>query len=273
SGVSVFLGKSNGTFQVARTLVAAGNPTWVVAADFNNDGKLDIAVGNEPDPNVPPPVGGPDINSVSILLGNGNGTFQPSIDTDTLRARFMAAADFNGDGKLDLAITGNDSAVQILLGNGDGTFTVSSTTITGLTSPLFTGDFNHDGNQDLLAGGFELLGNGDGTFTTGQSLPVFPVIVMADFNGDGLPDLTELFRTVHNVTGLVALGQPDGTWAPSFISNFSSDGNLAAGNFDGDSKMDLFAAGAPALGIDQPIGGLFLSNGDGTFTLGAAGFG
>lgn len=273
SGVSLLLGGSKGAFKAASTIVADGNPSSIVVADFNNDGKLDVAVGNEPDPNLPPPVGGPPVDAVSVLLGNGDGTFQTSVDTTTLGARFMAAADFNGDGKLDLAITGNDGPVQILLGNADGTFTVTSTSTDGLTSSVFTGDFNHDGKQDLLAGGFELLGNGDGTFTTGQSLPVFPVQNMADFNGDGIPDLTEVFHSVHNTTGLIAFGLPDGTWAPSFISNFSSDQNLVSGDFDGDGKQDLFGPGAPPMGINQPVGGLFLGNGDGFFTLAVTGFG
>ena len=273
TGVSVLLGKKNGVFAPATTIVAAGNPNWIIVADFNKDGKLDIAVGDEPNPNYPPPVGGPPVDDVSILLGNGDGTFKPSIETPTGGALTMAAADFNGDGKLDLAITGVDSAVQILLGNGDGTFTVSSTTVNGMSGTLFAGDFNHDGKQDLLAGGWQMLGNGDGTFTLGQALPIASITTMADFDGDGNPDLVGLFFSAHHVTGEMAFGLSDGTWSPSFISNFNADANMVAAKFDSDSKMDLFGGGKPAQGIDPSVGGLFLGNGDGFFTLAVPGFG
>jgi hypothetical protein len=273
SGVSVLLGKKNGAFQPATTIVAAGNPSWILVGDFNNDGKLDIAVGNEPNPNYPPPVGGPPVDSVSILLGKGDGTFSPSIDTQTLGALAMAAADFNGDGKLDLAITGVDGPIQILLGNGDGTFTVNTTSVSGVSGGFVTGDFNHDGKQDLLAGGFELLGNGDGTFTVGQALQVSGLQIVADFNGDGIPDQVGEFVFKNTIIGELAFGLPDGTWSPSIISDFNADGNLVAADFDGDSKMDLFGAGQAARGTLPSEGGLLLGNGDGTFTLAVTGFG
>jgi hypothetical protein len=273
SGVSVLLGKKNGAFQPATTIVAAGNPNWILVGDFNNDGKLDIAVGNEPNPNFPPPVGGPPITDVSILLGKGDGTFSPSIETQTLGALAMAAADFNGDGKLDLAITGVDGPVQILLGNGDGTFTVTSTSVSGMSGMIIAGDFNHDGKQDLLAGGWQLLGNGDGSVSFGQALPVTGLQTVADFNGDGILDLVGQNVFKNRITGEIALGSPDGTWNPSFISDFSSVSNLVAARFDSDAKMDLFGAGKPAQGIDPSVGGLFLGNGDGFFTLAVTGFG
>jgi hypothetical protein len=273
SGVSVLLGKKNGAFQPATTIVAAGNPNWVLVGDFNNDGKLDVAVGNQPNPNFPPPVGGPAVTDVSILLGKGDGTFSPSIETPTLGALTMAAADFNGDGKLDLAITGVNGPVQILLGNGDGTFTVTGTSVSGLSGSIFTGDFNHDGKQDLLAGGWQMLGNGDGTFNFGQALPVTGLETVADFNGDGILDVVGESTFKNRITGEIALGLADGTWNPSFISDFNSVSNLVAGKFDSDTKTDLFGAGKPAQGIDPSVGGLFLGNSDGFFTLAVTGFG
>ncbi len=275
SGVSVLLGRPNGTFLPAKKIVPAGNPSFIVVGDFNNDGKADIAVANESNPANPAPApGGPPENSVSILLGNGDGTFQPAINTTTLGALSMAAADF-GDGKLDLAVgTGSLSPVEILLGSGDGTFTVSDTSLNGLSTLVFTGDFNHDGKQDFLAGGVQMLGNGDGTFTLGQALPVQGLSAVPDSNGDGIPDLAGQFISFHAITGLIAFGLPDGTWAPSLISNFNGLGNVVAAKFDSDTKNDIFGAGSPTLGgINQPVGGLFLSNGDGFFTKVEAGFG
>src|SRR6266700_1893026 len=96
---------------------------------------------------------------------------------------------------------------------------------------------------------------------------------MADFDGDGNPDLVGLFFTAHVVTGEMAFGLSDGTWSPSFISNFNADANMVAAKFDSDSKMDLFGGGKPAQGIDPSVGGLFLGNGDGFFTLAVPGFG
>lgn len=273
AGVSLLLGKANGAFQSATTLVAAGNPSWIVAGDFNNDGRLDIAIANEPDPNFPPPVGGPSVLSVSLLLGNGDGTFQAPIDTTTLGARFMASGDFNGDGKLDLAITGTVAPVQILLGNGDGTFSVSTAAVNGESTLIFVGDFNKDGKQDLLTGGWQMLGNGDGTFTFGQSLPNSGLVAVADFDGDGIPDLAGLARSFPTTTGAISFGLTDGTWAPSFISNFNAIGNMVAADFDGDGKQDLFGAGKPAQGINPDVGGLFLGGGTGFFTLATSGFG
>src|SRR4051812_43519532 len=232
NGVSVLLGLGHGKFKAAAKVATGSSPSWVLVGDFNNDGKPDIAVANEPNPNVLISVtGGPAPNSVSVLFGNGDGTFQPAIDTPTAGALALGAGDFNKDGKLDLVVvTGSTTTTQILLNNGDGTFTVSDANVTGFPT-VIVGDFNNDGKLDFLSGGWEMLGNGDGTFTLGQSLPVNAGLA-ADFNGDGIPDLAQLVPTSLGriVTGLMSQGLADGTWAPSFISNFSGRG-MVAGDF------------------------------------------
>src|SRR6202044_3591454 len=117
--VSVLLGNGDGTFTPGTDLVTGKAPTGLTVADFNNDGKLDLAVTNQTD------------NSVTVFLGNGDGTFNKPLSYPTGQAPvYVAAADFNGDNILDLAVANNGAAtstnsgdsVSILLGVGDGTF-------------------------------------------------------------------------------------------------------------------------------------------------------
>ena len=146
------------TFLVPVSYAAGANPTGIAVADFNGDGKSDMAVVNNA-------VAG----TVGIMLSNGDGTFQPKVDyaagPTALDAR---AGDFNGDGKLDLAVVGSQG-VNVLLGNGDGTFGAPTTYATGVGShALVIGDFNNDGKLDIATmnsgTASVLLGNGDGTF-------------------------------------------------------------------------------------------------------------
>src|SRR5256885_1819824 len=194
--VEVLLGKDDGTFQAARTVVAArARRTSIVVGDFNGDGVPDLAVANGRTPFT----GGP--GNIEVLLGNGDGTFQDPLTVATGgRPVSLAPGDFNGDGKPDLAVADFDSnTVLVLLGNGDGTFQAPRTFTTGARpSSVAAGDFNGDGALDLAVANEDnfsvsvLLGNGDGTFqvpstfTTGarpQSVAV------GDFDRDGTLDL------------------------------------------------------------------------------------
>jgi hypothetical protein len=257
--VSILLGNGNGTFQPQMTFATGSLPYFAAAADVNHDGKVDLAVNNAGD------------NTVSILLGNGDGTFQPHVDyvvgAQGNNQMSLAIADFNRDGNLDLAVCNPFSgSVSILLGNGDGTFQPQMPTPISTPYSLAAGDFNGDGILDLAvaADGIVvsiLLGNGDGTFTTGSSLPAANAseIVSADVNADGKLDLA-FIRPTQGQPVYVALGNGDGTFqSPVGYSVNSAGGNsLAVADFNGDGKLDL------AVNTGNAISTL-MGNGDGTF--------
>jgi hypothetical protein len=172
SSVFFLPGNGDGTFGagVAYGTGAPAGITNLLAGDFNGDGILDLAVSNQ--------MG----NSVSILLGNGDGTFKTHVDYPTgTYPGTIVTGDFNGDGKLDLAVVngGGDATVSVLLGNGDGTFQPKIDYPAGVSPYSLTlGDYNGDGILDIAisdgqcsdsgcapAGSVNLLlGNGDGTF-------------------------------------------------------------------------------------------------------------
>jgi hypothetical protein len=186
--VSILLGAGDGTFLTHVDYPSAPGPNSITAGDFNGDGILDLAVaaGN----------GGVG-TQVSILLGNGDGSFQNPVNYGTgTNPVAIATADFNNDHKLDLAVVNNAGSISILLGNGDGTFQTNVDYNTGSQpeGSLAVGDFNGDAKLDLAVAdnGADtmsvLLGNGDGTFQPRVSFPTGqkPVGVAAgDFNGQG----------------------------------------------------------------------------------------
>lgn len=198
--VSVLLGNGDGTFQTHVDYATATQPQGVTVGDYNGDGKIDLAVNDVNCVNYPTCGTG----MVSILLGNGDGTFQAHVDYSTGPSPdTVAAADFNGDGILDLVTTtgtfGTNNTVSVLLGNGDGTFqpSVSYTAGTG-TSFVALGDFNGDGKIDMAVTNITsntvsiLLGTGHGTFQPHLDFPAGTAangIAAGDFNGDGRLDL------------------------------------------------------------------------------------
>jgi hypothetical protein len=189
--VRVLLGQGDGTFLPAQTFPAGSTPYSVAVGDFNGDAIPDLAVANSNALFVGTP-------SVSVLLGKGDGTFLPAKNFPAGNTPYsVAVGDFNGDGKLDLAVANayTSNTVSMLLGNGDGTFQ-PALNFPGGGASVAVADFNGDGKPDLaLARGTVrvLLGNGDGTLQTTNVSYVAggssSAVAVGDFNGDGVPDL------------------------------------------------------------------------------------
>jgi uncharacterized protein (DUF2141 family) len=272
--VSILLGNGDGTFQPHVDYTVDYIPQQIVAADFNGDGILDLAVpGGQGNCGL----GKCDSSMVSVLLGRGDGTFKEKVDYPGPYpgALAIAAGDFNRDGKIDLIV---DSYVY--LGNGDGTFQVpmGRTASAWRTEPTWIiGDFNGDGILDWSTGAFIGLGNGDGTFNVGDGYPLFTgeVQAAADFNGDGKLDLAadNLLPNGCSVGGpdacsglIVLLGNGDGTFGtgvpyPTPVGPLT----MAVGDFNGDGKIDLASAIYPDEANPQYAVSLLLGNGDGSF--------
>jgi hypothetical protein len=308
NNISVQMGNSGGIFQAAQTYATGSGPAAVAVGDLNGDGKLDLSTANEGDNTVSvllgngngtfqaatsyavgaQPVsvavgnfnGKPDIvtanqgaNTISVLPGNGDGTFgaaqTPATFTDP--AQSVAVGDFNGDGKLDLAVAtrgtdgsygywgyypGDSPAVTVLLGNGNGTFTgQTSYTLpsdfmpSGYAPPsVASADLNGDGKLDLVvtdAGNGVvdvLLNNGSGSFTAPTSFGAAgtpDAVAVADLNGDGKLDLV----TVNLFSVSVLPGDGKGAFGDSYtFTAGSTPTSVATGDFNGDGLTDVAVA-------------------------------
>jgi hypothetical protein len=244
--VSVLLGNGNGTFQTHLDSSVGVTSSFMVAGDFNGDGKLDLAAVSGIYSSSTGWTG-----AVAILLGNGNGTFQaPSLVTVPNASEFcgLAAGDFNHDGKTDLAVSDCTSKVYVLLGNGNGTFASPVAYPVYFAGVVAAADFNDDGNIDLaVASSYDgfvyiLLGKGDGTFQSAVEYSAgsnLYSLIVADFNGDGVPDIAT--GDTYMRTTIVLLGNGDGTFGGSL--DYPAAGNvplgLAAADFNGDGAADL----------------------------------
>jgi hypothetical protein len=247
-------------------------PQVVVAAGFNNDEAIDLATADFSS------------NDVSILLGNGDGTFQKARQfSTTLGPSALGVADFNGDGIPDLAVTEygfNSSTLQIFLGNGDGTFTAGAS-YTNVSDPydVTVADFNGDGHPDLAIANngtnvvSVMLGRGDGTFGKAHNytVPLPERVIAADVNGDNHPDLAVLAYCGRNVqvckSGAVAILLNDGTGKFSKPAYYSVKGvgpdGVTAADLNHDGRIDLVVANN---NFQQPsIMSVLNGNGDGTF--------
>ena len=253
--IGVLLGKGDGTFQGAAIYLSNGlGARFLVVTDVNGDSKPDLLVTN----NSPPPPAG----SVSVLLNNGDGTFQAAITYGSGGgdARSLAVVDVNGDGHSDLLVVNYyGSTIGVLLGNGDGTFQTAVTYNPGYGVTSFAvGDLDGDGKYDLVAsfyiGGVSvLLGNGDGTFHTAVPYDSGGYYsnpgVIADVDGDGKPDLVVANRCTDyncnsNGTVGVLLGNGDGTFQPTLAygSGGTRASSVVVADVNGDGEPDLVLA-------------------------------
>jgi hypothetical protein len=248
-GYSVLLGNGDGSFQspvfYPQDVATGSNFYSIVIADFNNDGKPDIAAS----------LGGgaSDNQSLVVLLGNGNGTFSSPTYFFDGGASSIVSADFNGDGKQDIAAAGS-AGLAILLGNGNGTFQAATFPFTTPLTGLLIGDVNGDGKADLVStfGAQVYLGNGNGTFQAPIPIVSSSTViasVLADINGDGKLDVIggRQISTQGGDRGIF-LGNGDGTFGPyMFILNSSDDSTnfVQAADMIGDGKQDLIAAQDP----------------------------
>ena len=196
--MTVLIGNPDGTFQPGRIYSTGGplnNPdgplSWSVAVgDVNNDGKQDLVASTT-------------WHTASVLLGNGDGSFQTGVNYNLggNRANSVAVADFNRDGNLDVVTANQDSGtISVLFGRGDGTFPTAIThPVGGNPASLALADFNGDGWRDVAtvssAGFSVLLGHGNGNFqsqVTYNTTPNRQWMAVADFNADGKPDVASV---------------------------------------------------------------------------------
>jgi hypothetical protein len=289
--VGVLLGNGDGTFRASATYDSGYSSTSLAVADVDGDSKLDVVVANTC-------VAANDcaMGTISVLLGNGDGTLRTAVSYDTGpgQPQSITVADVNRDGKPDLAVADwgggaafGESAVGVLLGNGDGTFQPVVAYDSGADSDsVVIADLNGDGNPDLLVGDqlrvAVLLGNGDGTFQPkveysawipGDSPVGIGTVVVADVNGDAKLDLVAANQGSGNSNdGSVAvlLGNGDGTFQPAV--NYDSGGyvafSVAVADVDLDGKPDLLVSNygyLPPKPRQPGSVGVLLGNGDGTF--------
>ncbi|MBX6311494.1 MAG: VCBS repeat-containing protein [Isosphaeraceae bacterium] len=274
--LGVALGNGNGTFRPAQYFQAGlgflSSTLSVTTGDFNNDGRPDLVASNF------------GVNSISVLLNTSTGnslSFAPPLEHGAgAEPVFVAVGDFDRDGKLDVA-TANiaadpNNSVGILLGNGNGTFQDLRFVAAGANpNSLAVGDFNRDGIPDLAVTYSAsaasnpstdhvgiLLGNGDGTFQTVRFFPVgkTPIsVAVGDFDRDGILDLAVANPNSNNVSVLLGDGEGNFSTRATYRTGQKPLSVMAA-DLNGDGKLDLAVANSASNNVK-----ILLGNGDGTF--------
>ena len=268
--VSVFLGDGEGSFTLSDSVRTNGHASSLAIGDLNKDGNLDVVATDEYLFDI--------VDTISILLGNGDGTLgAPMVAHVGRRARSVTLSDLDGDGNLDIATANYGVGFgSVLFGNGDGTFRPQMQLDMGTynySNYVISADLNMDGRPDLAfahLGGLQngyvsvFLNLGSGTFLPEVRFPVglYPnAMVSGDFNGDGIRDLAVANGTGSDIS--VLLGRGGGTFAPEVRYQTSRVADfIAAGDLDGDGRTDLAIT---SNGTDDVS--LLPGRGDGTFAL------